>query len=281
MTQILFVTFREVLEISLILGILFAYSTNIKSAKKFILFGLGAGIFGSFILALLTDKISALFNGSGQEIFNGAILLFACVMISSTVIWMQKTAKNISGKIKNITKKVEAGEKSLLALFAIALISVLREGFEIVLFTYSYFIAGVSTLEIFVGLLLGIGLGAIFGFALYLGFLKAFGRHFFKVSTWILIFLSCSIAAKSAGYFVAADILPAIKYQIWDSSEIISQKSLIGNILNIFIGYFEKPNLMQLIFYLANLTILLLAIKSLPVKLLKGKVTQKSRTQNS
>lgn len=257
MLQILIVVFREILEISLIVGILTAVTKKIENRSKYIIFGLTFGILGSLILALFTDSISDSLDGVGQEIFNGLILLSASMMISWTVIWMQKHARSLSGELKNLSESIKSGKKPLYSLAIVVFLSVLREGSEIVLFTYSSFISGVALEKIIIGLVSGISLGIAFGVALYLGILKIFGKYFFKVTTWILVFLACGITAQAFGFWVSSGFVPALQYDVWNSSNILSQSSTLGNFLNIFIGYLERPTLIQILAYLVNLTIII------------------------
>jgi high-affinity iron transporter len=262
MFQISIVVFREIFEIALIIGILTAATKSISGRSKWIVGGLAGGIAGSLILTFFTDKISDSFSGMGQEIFNGTILFAAALMISWTVLWMQKHARSISGELKNLSNEVRQGEKPIYALFLVVFFSVLREGAEIVLFAYSYFISGTALQEIIFGLLIGALLGAGFGVALYFGILKVFGRYFFPITTWILVFLTAGITAQGAGLWVDAALIPALGNPIFDSSEILSQHGIFGKFLNIFFGYIEKPYGAQLIAYLLSLGFLVIALKA-------------------
>lgn len=261
MLQILIVVFREILEISLIVGVLTAVTKDIEGRGRWIFGGVFLGFLASIVLALFTDTMSRSLDGSGQEIFNGAILLAAAAMISWTVIWMQKHAKGLSGEMRNLSESIQDGRKPLYSLLIVVFLSVLREGSEIVLFTYSSYISRVPFGDILFGLLGGLILGVIFGLALYFGILKIFGRYFFKVTTWILVFLACGITAQAFGFFMAADLLPALVDEVWDSSQILSQRGVVGNFLHIFVGYMERPSLLQILAYLINLSILVFGLK--------------------
>ena len=67
MLQIAIVVFREILEISLILGILTAATKEIPGRTKWILSGLTLGIAASLLLAFFTDKISESLDGMGHD----------------------------------------------------------------------------------------------------------------------------------------------------------------------------------------------------------------------
>lgn len=260
MLQVFIVVFREIIEISLIVGILTAATRGIAQRNSYIISGLLAGIAGAIVLAFVMDNISAMLDGDGQEVFNGLVLIFAASLITWTVIWMQKHAKSLSGELKNLANKVRAGDKAIISLFFVTMLAVLREGAEIVLFTYGIYMTGISFFQLIIGLFSGVFCGAVCGLGLYYGMMKLFGKYFFKVTTWILVFLSCAIFSQGVGYLVNAEVLPAIIDPIWDSSAILSDQSIFGKVLNIFIGYADQPSAMVAIAYLANLSVLLIGL---------------------
>ena len=259
MLQIAIVVFREILEISLILGILTAATKEIPGRTKWIVSGLTLGIFASLLLAFFTDRISESLDGMGQEFFNGLVLISAGVMIGWTVLWMQKHARSISGELKRLSNSVRDGKKPLYILLVVVFLSVLRESAEVVLFTYSYYVSGTEVPEIIFGLIVGLILGSAVGFALYLGILKAFGKYFFIVTTWLLIFLSAGIAAQGIGFWINAQITPALGE--FDLSIILSQQSFLGKFLHIFFGYIDQPAGAQLIAYFTTLVVLISGLK--------------------
>jgi len=261
MLQIAIVVFREILEISLILGILTAATKEIEGRSKWILGGLGLGVIASFLLALSTDKISESLDGMGQEFFNGLILLSAAAMIGWTVLWMQKHAKSISGELKRLGHSIRDGKKPLYVLLVVVFLSVLRESAEIVLFTYSYYISGTALSEIIFGLIAGIIFGSMAGAALYFGIIKASGKYFFITTTWLLIFFAAGIAAQGIGFWINAEIVPALGNPIFNSSSILSQQSFFGKILTIFFGYNDHPAGAQLITYVAMLATLVVGLR--------------------
>ena len=256
MINIAIIIFREVLEIALILSVLFSATIGIKNRSLWINSGLLIGILGSIIIATLTDKISSAFDGIGHEIFNAAILFFSALMIGYTVIWMKHHSKALSKNIKTLSKKVIDGKKSVYALLIIVALSVLREGAEIVLFTYSYYMSGTSVYDLILGGVIGLFAGIIVGFAFYFGLVKNLGKYFFSVTTAILAFLSAGLIAKSLGYLTNVGIIGDIKTQLWDTSFIISDDTVIGDILNILFGYISRPSAIQVIGYIATLAIL-------------------------
>ncbi|MSP33988.1 MAG: iron permease [Rickettsiales bacterium] len=261
MLQIIIVVFREILEISLILGILTASTKNIQGRGKWIASGLALGLIASTILAFFTDQISKTFDGLGQDIFNGVLLAATAIMISWTIIWMQKHAKSLSGELKQLSKSIVNGKVPLYSLLFVVLFSTLREGAEIVLFSYSSYIYGVAIDKIISGLFIGLALGLALGITLYLGMLKIFGKYFFIVTTWILIFIASGIMAQAFGFWIRAEIMPALGDPIWDSSNILLETSILGKFFHIFLGYIDRPAGLQVIAYFVNLSLITIALR--------------------
>ncbi len=258
MLKIAIIVFREVLEIALVISVLIAATNGIRGRKKWIFSGIGLGILGAALLAIFTDKISDSFQGSGQEIFNASILLASSAMISWTVIWMTKYGKEISANLKRLGKSVLEGDKSLIALMPVVAFAVLREGAEIVLFSYGAFVSGDNISDLIVGAMIGLACGLAAGFGLYFGLLKVLGKHFFSVTSWLLVFLAAGMVCQAIGFLSHANLVPEIIYPVWDSTFLISEDEILGRVLHILLGYITKPSAAQLIGYVT--TILLLSI---------------------
>ena len=260
MLQITIIIFREVLEIALVISILVAATNGVQGRNRWILAGIGLGIFGASLLAIFTDNISELINGSGQEIFNACVLLASSAMIAWTVIWMKKYGRQISANLKQIGQSVVKGDKSFVTLMVIVALAILREGAEIVLFSYGFIASGGSALELILGAFIGLSCGILTGFALYFGLLKALGRHFFTVTSWMLIFLAAGMISAAIGFLSQAGLVSSIIYPIWDSNFLIDQKGMMGKILHALFGYIAKPSLVQLIGYLTTVLFLVIGL---------------------
>ncbi len=260
--QVSIVVLREMLEIALILTILFSATKNIAKSKFAISIGLVLGIASSLTIAYFTDKISDALDGLGQEFFNGLILFTTSFMIGWTVIWMQKHAKTLTHELKQLGASVSQGKKHLYALSIVVLLTITREGSEIVLFCYGQYVSGMEKSHIAIGFAIGIFCGLMLSFALYFGLLlKSFQKHFFQITTLLLIFFASSLSATGAGFWVNANIISAIIEPVFDLSNIIPQKSFVGQVLHFFFGYIEKPSLAQLIAYFSTFSILFFGVK--------------------
>jgi len=251
------IVFREVLEIALVLGIILAATRGFSGQKKIALSGLGLGLAGSVIIAFFTESISAAMDGMGQEIFNACVMFVAVGFLGWTVVWMKRHARHLSQHLRKVSAQVVEGERAPYVLVIIIALATWREGTEVVLFTYGLMAAGQATLSsVVTGGLLGLVCGSIIGAMLYYGLLKAARKHMFSVTSWMLIFLTAGMAAQGAGYLIAADIIPAINPQLWDTSQWLSTQSFIGETLSVLIGYSDRPTGMEVLVYLCVLSLI-------------------------
>jgi len=261
MLKIAIIVFREVLEIALVISILVAATKGITGRKRWIFAGIGLGILGAGLLAIFTDNISDSFQGSGQEIFNASILLASSAMISWTVIWMTKYGKTVSANLKKLGQSVLEGDKSLIALMSVVAFAVLREGAEIVLFSYGAFVSGDNISDLISGAMIGLGCGLVAGFGLYFGLLKVLGKHFFSVTSWLLVFLAAGMFCQAIGFLSHANLVPEIIYPVWDSSSLVSEDGILGRVMHALFGYISKPSAAQLIGYVATVSLLTIGLK--------------------
>ncbi|MGB4058008.1 MAG: FTR1 family protein [Alphaproteobacteria bacterium] len=255
------VVFREVFEIVLIVGIIIAATRDVPGRKRAIAAGFGAGLLGSALVAVFTGQISAYAEGLGQEYFNAGILLTAAAFIGWTVLWMKKHARHMKKHFETVGQSVAEGSAPLIALSAIIALAMLREGSEIVLFTYGMLAAGQSPSVIAMGSVMGITAGLIVGGLLYFGLINLSMRLFFRVTGAMLIMLVAGMVSQAFGFLVAAGAFEGLSSTIWDSSSLLSEQGLIGQSLGTLVGYTARPTIIQLIAYISTLALMIGSLK--------------------
>jgi high-affinity iron transporter len=257
----LILVFREVLEAALIVSIVAAATRGVAHRSRWIAGGIALGVVGASILAIFTGAISESLSGMGQEWFNASVLLAAVLMIGWHVVWMARHGRELAAQMKAIGNHVSTGERSLTVLMMIVAIAVLREGSEVVLFTYGLHASGSSLGALALGGLLGLLAGVLVGITLYFGLLKIPMKHFFSATNALLILLASGLAASAAGYLIQADVLPSLVNPLWNSSWLLSDQSVLGQLLHVLIGYSASPTGMQAIFYVVTLVVLVLGMQ--------------------
>jgi high-affinity iron transporter len=246
------IVLREVFEVALIISIALAASRGLAGSRRAILMGCMAGLAGALALAGATDWLSETLEGMGPDVFNAGVLLAAVLMLSWHHIWMQQHGTAIAHELKSVGGAVVAGARPLAALATVVALAALREGAEVVLFLYGIAAGGAAAGPMFIGGVLGLVAGAAAGTLLYLGLMHIPPRYLFAVTGWMLLFLAAGMASQAAAFLVQSGWLPAIVEPVWDTSSLLPQQSLPGQMLHALAGYDARPSGIQMLFFCAT-----------------------------
>ena len=148
------------------------------------------------------------------------------------------------------------GARPLTALAIVVGLAVLREGSEVVLFLYGIAASGTSGSALLVGGLLGIAAGAAFTGLTYFGLLAIPTRYIFSVTSWLIALLAAGMAAQAVQFLNNAGIMLVLGGTLWDTSWLLSERSILGHLLHTLIGYAERPTELQLVFYVGTLLVM-------------------------
>jgi high-affinity iron transporter len=251
------IVFREVLEAALIVGIVMAATRGIRGRGTCIGGGIFAGACGAMVVAGAAETIAGAVAGIGQELFNAAILFAAVAMLGWHNVWMTRHGREMAGAATRLGADVRAGKEPLWALsFAVGL-AVLREGSEVVLFLYGIAAAGDNGAgAMALGGALALAAGVAAGAGIYLGLVSIPLRHLFRVTSWLVLLLAAGMASQGAAFLLQADLVPPLGTTLWDTSFLLSERSLAGRVLHTLIGYTAQPAGIQLVFYLVTLLVI-------------------------
>jgi high-affinity iron transporter len=224
----LIIVFREVIEAGLIVGIVMAATRGVPDRSRWIMIGIGAGVLGAAIVAMFAGVISEAFQGAGQELFNASVLGVAVIMLMWHNAWMARHGREIADEM---------------------------------LFLYGIMASGTSGSALLVGGLLGIAAGAAFSALTYLGLLAIPSRYIFSVTSWLIALLAAGMAAQAVQFLTNAGLVVALDRTLWDTSWLLSEKSIFGRLLHTLIGYIDRPTEMQLLVYVATLFAMFLLMR--------------------
>jgi high-affinity iron transporter len=252
MLAALLIVFREIMEAGLIVGIVLAATRGVPRGGRWVAFGVLAGALCACLVAACAGRIAALFDGSGQELFNAAILLLAVGMLTWHNVWMAGQGR--AQDVQALGRAVAAGRKPLAALAIVCGVAVLREGSEIVLFLYSIAASGqTSPAAMVAGGALGLLAGACLSALMYLGLVTVPARHLFRVASGLITLLAAGLAAQAIAWIQQAGHLEVLTATVWDSSWLLGDDSLGGRLVHTLIGYTARPSGAQLVAYLATI----------------------------
>ena len=213
----LIIMFREVLEASLIIGILYTYlkKSGNDSSIKMLWSGVFVAIGASILMSILFQNFAGGFEGDSSKIFEGVIMIVASIVLTTMIIWMARNS-NISEDLKNKAKEALSSSFKY-GIFTLAFVAVFREGVEVILFLYSIaFKDGVSVLPSIVGALFGL----FSGYIIFFQGVKFPLKQFFKITSVFLIFVAAGMLTYGIHELESGGVIPYYsgKIEIVDSS---------------------------------------------------------------
>jgi high-affinity iron transporter len=263
MLAALIIVFREVFEAGLIIGIVMAVTRAVARRSWWVGGGVVGGVLAACAVAIFAGALSAAFGGAGQEFFNATILGIAVVMLTWHNVWMARHGRQLASEMRAMGEDVVAGSRSLAGLAVVVGIAVLREGVEVVLFLYGIVASeGGSSMGILAGGVAGLTLGAMVCVLTYLGLLTIPSRYLFSVTNVMIALLAAGMAAQATAFLEQANAVNALSQIIWDTSWILTDKSLAGRALHTLIGYTDQPTAMQIVIYLTTLAMIFVLMKT-------------------
>jgi high-affinity iron transporter len=250
MISALIIVFREVIEAGLIVGIVLAATAGVPLRGRAVVFGVAGGIAGACLVAAFAGELANLFEGSGQEFFNAAILLLAVAMLTWHNVWMASHGREMARELKAAGHQVVTGERTLTALAIVVGVAVLREGSEVVLFLYGIAAQGGTTATGMVaGGALGLVAGALVSGLMYFGLLTIPAGKLFQVTSGLITLLAAGMAAQAVIFLQNGGWLLYFTGTLWDTGWLLKEDTITGRLMHTLIGYSQAPNGAQLIAY--------------------------------
>ncbi|HKJ00693.1 MAG TPA: FTR1 family protein [bacterium] len=248
------IVFREVLEAALVVSIVLAASGGLPRRGLWVSAGVGLGLVGAAVVAVFAGQIASALSGVGQEVFNASVLLLAVVMLGWHNVWMTRHGRELAQHAREMGRAVRTGTRPQYVLAIVTGLAVLREGSEVVLFLYGIAAsAGSAGMGMLAGGGIGLLAGAGLGVGLYVGLLQIPMKHLFAVTGWMLLLLASGMAAQAASFLVQAGLLPPLGPALWDTSWLLSERTITGQVLHTLVGYVSRPDGVQLLVYAITL----------------------------
>ena len=262
------IVFREVLEASLVVGII--YLILEKSNQLSHLYKLWLGVLAAIIASILVgyfvlEAKESLGNDSTAALFEGIFLYLTAILIWYVIFWL---SKHVSDRKELEGKTLNAIQLSSWGVFLVVFFAILREGFETAVFLISSF--SITGSFSYIGFITGAALAILIGYLIVLQGRKINLRYVFKYTTLLLVFLSAGMVAYGTHeveeYLVKSEQIEKNEiYRPWDILQPqtngegntvyhpLHDKGSIGVFLKGFLGYNSNPNVPEVILWICAL----------------------------
>ena len=251
---------REGIEASMIVAILLAYLDRAGHRRHFRDVFLGVGAAMVLTLAGGVTLYLTLKNYAGsrtQTIFETVTYLVAAVVLTYMTFWMRNHARGLGGELRQRADAALDG-RARFGLGVLSFQAVGREGLETMVFTLAIAFAS-SGRGVLAGGAAGLGVALLIALAIY-----RFGRKinvgvFFTAIGAILMIFAAGLVADAVENLQQLGWINVLTGVVWNSSSVLNENTTFGDILHSFFGYADHPTVLQVVSYLAYLSMSVLA----------------------
>lgn len=245
------IAFREFLEAFLIVGVFLGISRKMNLKKEFEI-GLAAaiGLAISLLLSigtyLLGDRARAVLTEESAEFLENYLLIFSGLFIAYVVFSLHNVLRlNRGGTLIKAHQKMQSKTFDVSLFFTIMFL-VIREGFEIALFTASASLFAVFMQNV-IGLLIGFAAATIVGVLTFFAYIKFPLGKVFKVTEYMIILLGASLVQNGITELLEHHLNVHISDILAIPLRFLPDKhSVLGHLLQSFFGIDREFSLVRL-----------------------------------
>ncbi|GGU70366.1 hypothetical protein GCM10010211_40030 [Streptomyces albospinus] len=228
---------REGLEGGLIVSILVA--TLVRAGAKSRLAQVWTGVLAAIALALSFGAVltftAASLSATAQEAFGGTLSVIAVAFVTGMVFWMRRSARSLSGEIKEkVTGALAMGSGMLIVT---SFLAVGREGLETALFLWTTARAAGESAGPMIGAGIGLVIAAGLCWGLYRRVLKINLTKFFTATGAVLIVIAAGVLGYGLRDLQEGGVLPGKTAFAFDLSQSIDPSAwystLVQGVLNL------------------------------------------------
>src|SRR4051812_41965850 len=245
------ITLREGVEASLIVGIIAAFlvKEGRQDAMRQMWIGVAIAIALCTAVGVGLDLVGQQLPQQQQEALETIIGVVAVAAVTYMIVWMRRHARSIKGTLEGEAASALA-TGSTLALVGMALLAVLREGFETSVFLLAAFQDSTDTTAAGAGAILGLVAAIAIGLGLYRGGVRINLTRFFRLTGIVLVFVAAGLLASAAHTAHEAGWINGLQGQAIDLSWLVQPGTVTGSLLTGMLGLQPTPTVIEAILYL-------------------------------
>ncbi|TDL78830.1 FTR1 family iron permease [Peribacillus frigoritolerans] len=285
--QAFLITFREVLEALLIVGIITTYLKRTDNQKfvKFVWLGAGLAVFASYLVALVFQVVFTGFAAMGSEMYlKISIIFISSILLTQMVFWMAEHSKNIKSTVEGkINHFITAG--SVIGMVIHSFLVVVREGVETVFFFAAITGGNIGAALQGWGAISGLLAASLVSYLFFKGTMKISLKAFFRITGAFIVLIAAGLLVQGISMLQDLKIIGSVMPHVYNITWFLPEHPIdyahylrdhgtapllsgdIGIFLKAFLGYSSMPSLEEVLAYLGYFaTIYLLVFTKKPVK---------------
>lgn len=245
----LIIILREVLEASLLVSMLLLIANPLQLGYRWLWGSALAGVVAAGVYAANLGAVSSWFDYVGQEVVNALLQLLIYLAVLLILVLLNHL------RMSNENRK-----KKLALLMALTLVAaVCREGSEIIIYLSGFLHSPDLLAPVMTGGLIGAAIGASAGALFYYAIFSLAPTRVTIIGSLSLALVASGIFSQAIQLLIQADWISNTT-QLWDSSSLLSEKSITGQLLYAVAGYESRPAIIQVVLYFLTLALSLAVI---------------------
>ncbi|PGS52580.1 FTR1 family protein [Bacillus sp. AFS041924] len=268
--QALLITFREVLEALLIVGIITTYLKRMDHSHytKYVWFGAGLAVAASVGIAMLFQVVFTGFAAMGSEIYlKVGIMVVSTILLTQMVFWMAQHSKDIKGNMQGkMDKYITTG--NVVGMVIHSFLVVLREGVETVFFFAAITGGDIGAAMKGWGAITGVIIAAIVAYLFFKGTMRVSLSTFFKATGVFIILIAAGLLVQAISILQDINVIGSVAPHLYDLTWFLPEHPIdydhylrdtgvapllsgdIGIFLKALFGYSSMPSLEEVIAYI-------------------------------
>lgn len=280
--QALLITFREVLEALLIVGIIITYLKRVdhKQFTKYVWLGAGLAVLASVGVALLFQLVFTGFAAMGSEMYlKIGIMLVSTVLLTQMVFWMASHSRDLKGNMEGkMNQFISTG--NVVGMVIHSFLVVLREGVETVFFFAAITGGNIGAAMQGWGAITGVVIAALVSYFFFKGTMRIPLSTFFKLTGAFIILISAGLLVQAIGMMQDLNIIGSVLPHVYDLTWFMPEHPIdydhylrdtgtaplisgdVGIFLKALFGYSSMPSIEEVLAYIGYFVGILLLTSS-------------------
>lgn len=241
---------REGLEAALIVGIVAAFlrQRGRLDALRSVWLGVLAAVVICVGIAIGLILLQSELTQQAQEALETVIGLLAVAMVTYMILWMRKHSRGLKHDLEGAAESALA-QGSAIALVGMAILAVLREGIETVVFLLALFRTAETPALAGVGAALGLVVAIGIGYGIYKGGVRLNLSRFFRITGFVLVLVAAGLLMSAAHTAHSAGWINFGQQQALDLSWLVEPGTIRESLLTGVLGLQSKPTVIEVVLW--------------------------------